>query len=520
MLLTIGALSVLLWGVRIGGVSDLIDKDQTRPAMYTLDIVLNGAWAVQRDYQGDIASKPPLPVWISAIASILTGGEVERWSLALPSLIGVGGVAVFGAWLGQRKFGGMAGVWAGLGVLCTISGEKLIALVRTDGFFALTVALGGVAAWRAWRTGRGWMWFWLAGAAATLTKGPLGLILAGIGLLAIVWEWRTSRKLAGAPPSDARRARATGVRVLLDHGAGICLFLLLCGGWFALASHTAGQDFIDKVIGDELVGHAVESGKGAFPLSNFYKQPLYFIAYYAPLSVLTILGLIRTVRTPERDPELRSLERFLWCWFVGGLLIFTAAPHQRPDHLAPLWLPMALLGGRELDRILNGLAVKRRVAIAIGVAAIVLSGSILHRHVLAQQDPLLQAEAALKAAADAWNRMPESREPLIHTTDHAMFRVSLGVFRASNEFEEAAESLARGDASLVSVSTGAEELQRHLTDRGLGWEEVVFFDAPTQRHKLWIWRIHRDDGTEPPPPPPAASPPASAPPPVDEGPGI
>lgn len=500
MVLAIAALSVLLWGVRISGVSDLIDKDQTRPTMYTLDIVLNGAWVVQRDYQGDIASKPPLPVWISALAAIGTGGAVERWALALPSLIGVGGVAVFSAWLGQRKFGGMAGLWAGLGVLCTISGEKLIALVRTDGFFALSVALGGMAAWRAWRTGRGWVWFWLAGAAATLTKGPLGLVLAGIGLLAIVWEWRTSRKVVAAPPSEPGRERVKGLRGLLDHGAGICLFLLLCGGWFVLAWHTSGQDFIDKVIGDELVGHAVESGKGAFPLANFYKQPLYFVAYYAPLSVLTILGLVGTIRTPEQDPELRSLERFLWCWFVGGLLIFAAAPHQRPDHLAPLWLPMALLGGRELDRILRGVALKRQIAIAFSVAAVTLAGSAWHRHVNARQDPLLRAEAALRDAAAAWKSMPESHEPMIHTTDHAMFRVSLGVFRQSYEFAEALESLARGDASLVSVSTEAEELQRLLADRGLGWEEIAFFDAPTQRHKMWIWRIHRDKGAASPAP--------------------
>jgi hypothetical protein len=40
--------------------------------------------------------------------------------------------------------------------------------------------------------GSGWVWFWLAAAAATLTKGPLGVRLAGLGLctLAAGEAWR------------------------------------------------------------------------------------------------------------------------------------------------------------------------------------------------------------------------------------------------------------------------------------------------------------------------------------------
>ena len=67
-----------------------------------------------------------------------------------------------------------------------------MATARWDGLFAFMVALTALAGFRAWTSGRGWTVFWLAAAAATLTKGPLGLLLAAFGFLAIPWERRSS----------------------------------------------------------------------------------------------------------------------------------------------------------------------------------------------------------------------------------------------------------------------------------------------------------------------------------------
>src|SRR5207245_822367 len=83
-----------------------------------------------------------------------------------------------------------AAFFGALASMLTTAGLKELGLARTDGVFAFTVTAAALLAFRAWMTGRGWLWFWLMAAAATLAKGPLGLALAGGGLLACWWERR------------------------------------------------------------------------------------------------------------------------------------------------------------------------------------------------------------------------------------------------------------------------------------------------------------------------------------------
>jgi len=42
----------------MGAPPNLLDQDQERPAAYVLDVIKNGNWLCQRDWTGDITSKP------------------------------------------------------------------------------------------------------------------------------------------------------------------------------------------------------------------------------------------------------------------------------------------------------------------------------------------------------------------------------------------------------------------------------------------------------------------------------
>src|SRR5262249_44657975 len=150
-------------------------------------------------------------------------------------------------------------------------------------------------AYRAWSSGRGWVWFWLAAAVATLTKGPLGLLLAGEGLCASIWE----RKIGRPWPIRGR------------HALGVGLFLLITGGWFGLAWLHDGPPVVAKLLGKELVGHAITEARGHIPGALFYQPPLYYLARAAPWSVLAYLGLWRVWRRPSSEDTERRFERFL-----------------------------------------------------------------------------------------------------------------------------------------------------------------------------------------------------------------
>ena len=93
-----------------------------------------------------------------------------------------------------RAFGVRAGMFGGLAFLLSNFGAEQMATARWDGLFALTVTIAALAAFRAWMRGDGWTTFWLAATIATLTKGSVGVLLAGLGLAAVAWEHLAGRR--------------------------------------------------------------------------------------------------------------------------------------------------------------------------------------------------------------------------------------------------------------------------------------------------------------------------------------
>lgn len=346
-------LGILLFGVRLAGPPDLTDNDQEGPTAYILDVLQNGHWAVQRDAHGEIASKPPLYTWLAALAA-LGAGRLDRFTLYLPCALAVVGTSWLALRMASRWFGVVAGLLAGFSILFSQFGLKHVVLARTDALFMATVALGAAAAWRAWETGRGWTAFWFAASAASLTKGPLGIVLAGGGLLAMFWEQRGERSV----PSWRRWM------------PGAALFAVLVGGWFALAYLAAGDALLEKQLGRELVGHlSGASAGGHWPGSQPLHPVAYFLSRFAPWSLLACVGFWRVCRRPAAGAEERRLERFLFCWFFVGLGIFIIAPHKRADLLLPMIPAAAMLAGRELARWLTPVrpVVIWRWAAAVGI---------------------------------------------------------------------------------------------------------------------------------------------------------
>jgi 4-amino-4-deoxy-L-arabinose transferase-like glycosyltransferase len=289
-----------------------------------MDVVWQGHWLVQQDIRGRIMSKPPLHTWAASVFAEI--GGINRLTLALPSALAVLAMALFVLEVGRRRYGALAGGLAGLAVVLAPMMSKHIALVRTDALFALVVAAGAAP-----RTapGRG-------GADAVLVlvrsppdQGPARPGARRHGPAGLVWERRSDP----ATPRDRQ------------HWAGIAVFLLLTlAEKPALVS--AGEPLANKLFFEELVGQATGVGKGGFPGRNLPKPTLYFILRFLPFSLFALYGLWRIVRHPAVAADARRFERFLFCWIVGGIVLFSLASHHRGDAAA-----MAATTGREMARL-------------------------------------------------------------------------------------------------------------------------------------------------------------------------
>jgi len=431
IVLLLAGYTTLLFGLRILGPSNLTDNDQERPAAYIVDAVRNGHWIVQYDWTGDVTSKPPAYSWLAAIAS-LPFSQPNLFSIYLPCALAMFGSAALLAKVSAGVSHPRVGLLAGLFLLANPLAAKLVALARTDPLFTFTVTLTAALTFRAWQSGRGWPLAWLAAAFATLTKGPLGLVLGFAGLVAWFWERRS-----GAPSPSSRR-----------HILGFGLWLVVCLGWFLLAWASAGPPLIRKMLGAELVQHAVGM-PGSTPGSGLVIAPAYFLSRFVPWSALTLAGIWLTLRTSASDPNLRRLQRFCLAWLVSGLVILGLASHQRGDLIAPLLPAGALLAAIPAHRWTAGWSDRKLIVIATSLAVLLGLGTQFehtrkYRSVFAESRGMASLAAELRKSG-------HNLDPLRHVDAPYALQFHLGTMNRVITYKDAADHLRASQDHTVAV---------------------------------------------------------------------
>ena len=423
-----------LFAIRLMAPSDLMDKDQERPASYVLDALKNGHWICQTDWLGSIASKPPLYTWLSAWFA-LPFDRFNRFALYLPSALSVLFLALAIQAAGGKRFGPAAGfIGAILFVLSPIS-ARLTVMARTDSLFTLMIALTALSSFRSWEKGGGWIWFWLAAAAATLTKGPLGVLIGAMGLLAVLWEKHrgTAQPLRGAQLP------------------GFVLFLLLTLGWFALACLDMGRAVVDKMIFSELISQGVRINLETVFAFTYFKSTIYFLHRFAPWSVVACIGLWRVFWRPSTDEEERRFERFLTCWLLGGLIVFSLAPHQRGDLVYPIIPPAAMLAGREMEKWFAKYSPKAILTAAFTFSVIVFSVFAYYYLVVRTTEPLVIRTEGMRELANEIRSKARKDVPLVHVDDPYSLQFFLNTMKTVIPPEEAARLLSGTNPVYVAV---------------------------------------------------------------------
>jgi len=432
--LLVSALGAAMFAIALSGYPNLMDNER-RVGNYVLDAVQNGHWIVQHDVTGAVASKPPLLMWIAGLAT-LAFGEINRFALYLPSALATVGVALLLLAAGKRQFGWPSGLLGAVIYLLSAAGARQMVTARYDGLLALPVTLAALAAFRAWSLGRGWTWFWLAGALGTLAKGAIALVLGAGGLLAHFWERRTGHE----------------TRLRGSHWPGVLLFLGICGGWFALAYMEAGSPVIQKMLGRELAAHATGTGRHETVLLGFYEPPWSFLKEFAPWSLVAVVAWWRVWNDPARASATRRFERFLFCWFFSGLALFCVAAHQRGRLIFPLIPAAALLAGRELARWVQLWSTRRLIGAASGLGVLVLASLMLYHHVLLGRSGRVQTTLGMREVAAVVRERWGERFPLVHVDTPFALQFYLNTAWPLASFERAAQLLKQDYPAYVCVS--------------------------------------------------------------------
>ncbi|MCI0353006.1 MAG: hypothetical protein L0Z53_26595, partial [Acidobacteriales bacterium] len=208
-----------------------------------------------------------------------------------------------------------------------------------------------------------------------------------------------------------------------------------------------GQPVLDKLIGRELVGHALQDkGSGG----EFYKPMQNFLVVFAPWSLVAFVAFWRILRQPSAEPELRRFERFLFCWIAAGLTIFSLSGHHRDRLIFPLFPAAALLAGRELARWAASWPLRRLYRVSTAAAVIGLGGIFIYHHSILGTHRDVQRSVAMRdMAAHLQHEMP-AESFLCVDTPFALAHYLRGKARHVS-LDEAARLLGSTDRTVVGV---------------------------------------------------------------------
>ena len=304
----------------------LLTNDDARFPVLARDVLVEGHWLLPALPDGTThLVKPPLAVWLIALASWPTGSVSVRTAV-LPSLLAAIGVVLLVYWLGRRLFGPDAGVVGGLTV-ATMVGMYTMAHSSMPDMVQLVAGTGAIAVYVA------------AGFGAKRSGLVLLYGLIGLGSLA--------KGLAGFVPlvivlADTIMAHG---RIGLRRLASIPGWVVLAGlavPWWVVNAKSAGHErFVSSFVrNDQLLAYF---GREAWRWQTIAQPVTFAVTILLPWGVLLPFAVRRALR--ETDPDTVRRLRLLLVWLVTVFVLMAASGKQRERYYLPLCPAAALLIG-------------------------------------------------------------------------------------------------------------------------------------------------------------------------------
>ncbi|MFQ5876967.1 MAG: ArnT family glycosyltransferase [Acidobacteriota bacterium] len=330
-LLLVLPLAALLFALNLGG-RDLWAPDEPRSGEIVREMLEDGSWAILHNNGEPYLEKPPLYFWLAAAFS-LPAGRVTEFSVRLPSSLAALLTVLSVFYLGRALFGRRTGALAAV-VLATAQEFFMEARwAHTDMLWTLLLTLACLAFYRAHESGGDRRWltaFYLSMGLATLTKGPLGLLLP---ILAAAVFLAACRELG-----FLRRAGLLwGLPVALAPGLA----------WLASYYLAAGEPF---PLGFAFGRMAERYARGVHHAKPFFHTFTSLAVGFMPWAVLLPVAIGHTF--PRRRSRGHRSGVYLYTWITVMLSVFAFSVEKRGVYLLPLAPCLALVVGRFWDAAL------------------------------------------------------------------------------------------------------------------------------------------------------------------------
>ncbi len=401
-------LKLLWWGVivvaalvyltRLGG-HNLLDPDEGRYAEIPREMIESGDLITPKLNYVDYFEKPPLFYWMVAGSMAVFGRNVSAARL----VVGLAGLATIlvTMGLGARILDRRTAILSGWIYLTAMVPLGLARLLTIDGPFSLFLA----SSWAAWylafasppgRAKKGWVTLsWVCLGLATMTKGPVAIVLSGALILAFVIlrrDWAALKMTFWLP--------------------ALAAFAVVAAPWFVAVS-MRNPEFAHFFF---VVQH-IERFTGSAPE---HVKPFYFFFPILPagLGAWALIGIAALVKGARdgygeaglfhRSADVGSSDAapgavlFLFLWVALVVGFFSASACKLITYILPAYPAFALLTAWYLTR--GGLnRLWARVSVAFMAVVLAAGATMLPHYAQHQKDvPVDQIGGILLAAQIAF----------------------------------------------------------------------------------------------------------------------
>ena len=305
------------------GSTPVFDKGEPREGLAVQDIVQRGEWLFPLKRAAAIPSKPPMFHWTAALTYQFTG-VLDEATLRFPSALYATLGVIFLYLLGARLFGAQVGLLGGAILATTMIYQTQAVNARVDMTLCFFVTLSLIlfySIYRGFLNHPLWPYaMYLLVGLATLSKGPLGIVLPGLVIavfLALKRNWQQFFKFALHP--------------------GVLIALVLVVGWYGLAISRGGEGFVNRQLLSENLGRFFGGSGHSHPI-------YYYLGYLYSLAIPWCLfyPFMFWDWAKERGSADDDL-RFLQTWFGVMLIFFSLSSGKRAVYLLPMYPALALL---------------------------------------------------------------------------------------------------------------------------------------------------------------------------------